>query len=172
MEQMLAHLFGDYVLQSPWMADNKSKRSWPCLVHVFYYTLPFLLLTRSWKALLAIAVSHFVLDRFALARYLTWLKNHVSPDGFPKWSLCTITGYFHERTEADFTIKFTANLTQAGTLIMPPEEFVVKQQLLQDYNEACKITRPLPLFLAVMLAIIADNAFHLLCNYAALKWLG
>lgn len=75
MEQLLCHLFADFVLQSDWMAMNKSKRSWPCLVHVPIYTSVFLFLTTSWKALLVIGAVHFVLDR-CLVEKNKWMKNY------------------------------------------------------------------------------------------------
>ena len=77
MEQLLTHIFGDYILQSDWMAMNKNKQSLPCLVHVIIYTSVFLLLTTSWKALLIIGGTHFILDRFpVIVRRLIWVKNN------------------------------------------------------------------------------------------------
>ena len=45
MEQLLAHLVGDYIFQSHDMAVNKTKNSYWALYHATTYTLPFLLLT-------------------------------------------------------------------------------------------------------------------------------
>jgi hypothetical protein len=92
--QLLAHLIGDFVLQSEWMAVNKSKRSFPALVHVFFYTLPFLFLTTDISTLLIISGTHFLIDRFGLARYICRLRNHICPirqwflkkeNGTPVW---------------------------------------------------------------------------------------
>jgi hypothetical protein len=47
MLQLLAHLWGDYLLQSEWMAQNKTKRNWPCLVHCALYSALFIPL--CWK---------------------------------------------------------------------------------------------------------------------------
>ena len=44
MEQLIAHLFGDYVFQNDWMAQNKTSSDWAAVVHAVVYTLPFLLL--------------------------------------------------------------------------------------------------------------------------------
>jgi hypothetical protein len=44
---LLAHLAGDYLLQSDWMATQKVRRWWPAVVHGLTYLLPFLLITRS-----------------------------------------------------------------------------------------------------------------------------
>ncbi len=32
-ESLLAHLVGDYLIQSDWMATEKVKRWWPAIVH-------------------------------------------------------------------------------------------------------------------------------------------
>jgi Protein of unknown function (DUF3307) len=84
--QLVAHAFGDYILQTQWMADWKAKRSLAALAHVLTYLLPFLLLTRSPLALLVIGGTHFLIDRFRLARYVCWLKNG-------PWHPLTATGY-------------------------------------------------------------------------------
>ena len=38
-DQLLCHAVGDYVLQSDWMANTKTKRSVACLVHVLINAL-------------------------------------------------------------------------------------------------------------------------------------
>jgi Protein of unknown function (DUF3307) len=74
-----AHLVGDYVLQSHWMAVEKVKHWWPALVHGAVYTLPFLFVTQSIPALLVIALTHTVIDRYRLAKYVGWAKNQLGP---------------------------------------------------------------------------------------------
>lgn len=69
MEQLIAHLFGDYILQNHWMAQNKVKSWFPALVHATLYTLPFLLITQSHEAIGVIWGSHLIIDRFRLARF-------------------------------------------------------------------------------------------------------
>lgn len=76
---LIAHLVGDYVLQSHWMATEKTKHWWPAIVHAVTYGLPFLLLTQSFWALLVIVGTHAVIDRYRLARHLVWLKNQIGP---------------------------------------------------------------------------------------------
>lgn len=76
---LLAHLVGDYLLQSHWMATEKTQRWWPAVAHGATYTLPYLAVTRSPLALLTIGVTHVVIDRFRLARYVVWLKNQIAP---------------------------------------------------------------------------------------------
>ena len=47
----LAHMVGDYVIQSHWMAVEKTKRWWPAIAHGVTYGLPFLLTPpgKRWK---------------------------------------------------------------------------------------------------------------------------
>lgn len=90
-DQLLCHAAGDYVLQSHWMATEKTKRSFAALCHVVTYALPFLLLRPSLLALAVIVGTHFVIDRWRLARVLVWLKNCLGPHR--PWSECTATGY-------------------------------------------------------------------------------
>lgn len=141
MPLLLAHLIGDYCLQSPWMAHNKSRRSFPCLVHVLLYTACFLFLTRSWKALLVIGGTHFVIDRFGVARYLVWLKNHLGPRlYYSPWCYCRRSGYY------------------------APEEDTCG---LVQLEAACTGASAQPIWLSVWLTIAADNTLHLLINYLA-----
>jgi hypothetical protein len=80
-DQFVAHLVGDYILQSHWMATEKTKRSSAAAIHAVCYTLPFLLITQSPLALAIILGTHFVIDRWRLARFLVWFKN-----GPVRWS--------------------------------------------------------------------------------------
>lgn len=94
-DQLLAHLVGDYLLQSDWMAQEKTKQTWAAWMHAVCYTVPFLFLTSSAWALWWIMVTHFVIDRFRLARYVCWAKNWLAPrEGRPlPWKDCQATGY-------------------------------------------------------------------------------
>lgn len=74
-DQLLAHAIGDYVIQSHYMATNKTKSSRVALYHALTYAIPFLFLWRSWSAMAVIVGSHFVLDRWRLARYVVAFKN-------------------------------------------------------------------------------------------------
>jgi len=97
--QLVAHAIGDYVLQSDYMATEKTKATRAALAHVICYALPFLMLTRSWKALLFITSTHFVIDRWRLARYVVWAKEWLTfywrrPKPFAE---CAATGYDPEK---------------------------------------------------------------------------
>jgi hypothetical protein len=142
--QILVHLWGDFVFQSDWMAMNKSKRSFNCLIHVLIYTSFFLLLTISWKALLVISVTHFLIDRFPIiVKRLIWFKNHLNPKfKYVPFKYCNITGYYDDFTNAKLP---AAELKQYGT----PRLFGV----------------------TIWLYIITDNLLHLTINYFAIKYL-
>jgi len=91
-DQLLAHAVGDYVLQSDWMANNKTSKSLAALAHALTYTLPFLLITLQPMALLVIAGTHFLIDRFRLARYVIWVRNIPWPGSRP-WAECRKNGF-------------------------------------------------------------------------------
>ena len=72
--QILCHLIGDYILQNSWMANNKTRDSFAAAVHALAYSLPFLFLRPAVLAFVFIVTTHFLIDRFRLARYVIWLK--------------------------------------------------------------------------------------------------
>ena len=107
-DQLLCHAIGDYVLQSDWMATEKTKRSLAALAHVLTYALPFLFLRPSLLALAVIVGTHFVIDRWRLARFVCWAKNvalcplswegsGLTEPGKRSWSNCSVTGYPSDR---------------------------------------------------------------------------
>ena len=117
MDQLLLHLIGDYITQSDWMAKEKVKRNWAALCHSTVYSIPFLLLTQSLLAIFTIWFSHFLIDRFRLARYVIFAKNWVSDRGL-KWVDCSETGYHKSMPDwlsfwlmiiADNTLHLTIN---------------------------------------------------------------
>ena len=97
-DQIVAHLVGDYILQSDWMANEKTKKSIAALAHALAYTTAFLFLTTDWRALVIVASTHFVIDRWRLARFVCWAKNYLAPSGwwYP-WAECSGTGYHKDR---------------------------------------------------------------------------
>lgn len=144
MQQLLVHIFGDYVMQSDWIALNKSKKTIPCLVHVLIYTACFLMLTFSWKALLVIGATHFILDRWhtPLKRFI-WLRGHLNPSlTYPNYKKCDTTGYYDNSPYN--TLKFEPSMNSES---------------------------PRLFFISAWLYIIHDNFLHLTINYLALKYL-
>ena len=82
VNQIIAHLVGDYLLQSNWMAHEKISKFWVALVHGLFYSLPFFLITQSTSALMVIIVNHAVIDRWRLAKYVGWAKNQIGPPNY------------------------------------------------------------------------------------------
>jgi len=91
-DQIIAHFVGDYILQSDWMVREKTRRWLAALIHVIFYTLPFLFLTTNPVTLAIIAGTHMVIDRYRLARHLIWIKNYPWPGSKP-WAECKETGF-------------------------------------------------------------------------------
>lgn len=95
MQQLLCHLIGDYIIQDDYCAINKSKRTLPCLIHCITYTLPFIFLTHNLLALFLIFLTHFVEDRWSLAKYFIWIKNNINPyTNFKPFNKCNVTGFY------------------------------------------------------------------------------
>lgn len=128
------------------MAQNKTRASLPAFVHALIYSLPFLLLVSSAHSPLAawmvIFVTHFLIDRFRLARYVVWAKNFLGPK-------CT------------WAIELGPHEFYVGPARTPPFK----------YCQATGYPPDRAPWLAVWLLIIADNTMHLAINYAALRWL-
>lgn len=99
-DQLIAHAVGDYIIQSDWMASEKTKNSVATAVHATTYTLPFLLLCQSIPALLVVCLSHFIIDRWRLARYVVFAKNFLGPKwSRHPWKDCSVTGYSKSRPD-------------------------------------------------------------------------
>ena len=63
MLQLILHLIGDYLLQSDWMALNKTKCSKAAAAHAITYSLPFLILSPSLEAFAVIFFGLVVVSR-------------------------------------------------------------------------------------------------------------
>jgi len=98
-EQLVAHAIGDYVVQSDWMATEKTKRWFPALLHGVTYAAVFVWFTHDWWRLAVIAATHTIIDRFRLARYLCWAKNWVFGGPRLPWAECRVTGYPDTRAQ-------------------------------------------------------------------------
>lgn len=80
MLQLILHGWGDFILQNHWMATKKvedTAEGWlACLVHVIFYHLPFwIVLNPSVDAITVMMGSHFMIDKFRLAKYVQMLRN-------------------------------------------------------------------------------------------------
>lgn len=87
-------MIGDYLLQNHWMASQKTSQWLPAVVHGLTYAIPFLFIVPSVPALLVIAGTHIVIDRYRLARHVVWVKNQLAPKEFrPLTTALKTTGY-------------------------------------------------------------------------------
>lgn len=143
----LLHFVGDYWLQSPWVAQTKTKSNWPALCHVSLYGVPFAVLLalspmNFWGAVGAvytIVITHFFIDRYRLARYVCYAKNFLAP----------------QRTQ------------------VPSEtECPSYQHWWWSWKECEKTGYPptTPNHLADWLLIVTDNTMHLCINAAAIHF--
>ena len=76
MHWIYAHLIGDYLIQTDWMAVNKKRSSWVCATHVVTYLLPFVFCGLRWNQLLAIGIQHFGQDRTQVVKILMDTTGH------------------------------------------------------------------------------------------------
>lgn len=157
---MLGYLlgnFGDYITQSDYMANEKTKKSLAALFHAIVYTIPFVLITLSWKALLIIGVSHFLIDRYRLARYVCWAKNFLAP---PKTLLPKEQWYV--KTDGDDSDHTGSKEVIKHTVWWYPWSECSKT----GYHESR------PPWMSVWLMILADNNIHHLINFFTILYLG
>jgi hypothetical protein len=102
---LLLHFVGDYLLQTSWMANKKTTKSYVALIHALVYSLPFLLINLNWYWLI-IFITHYFIDRYRLARY--WIQfinrtQNLKNFGYPMetpiylsmWLLFIVDNTFH-----------------------------------------------------------------------------
>ena len=97
MHWLYAHMIGDFILQSDWMAKGKKVNSWICAVHIFFYMTPFVFTGLPWVALAIIAVQHFIQDR---TNFVSWSmillgKPTFSQPPFAPWSIILMDQLYH-----------------------------------------------------------------------------
>lgn len=97
MPWIYAHLIGDYLLQTHWMAVNKKSSNFACSIHVLAYMLPFLFCGISWGGLLLIAGQHWMQDRTTMVQ---WFMDHTGKGAFSQpplgpWSVIVTDNIFH-----------------------------------------------------------------------------
>ena len=156
MLQLLLHLLGDFLLQSDHMAAGKRGSSAWAGFHALVYALPFWLLDPSWAAWALICGSHFLIDRWGLARHVIWAKNLVLGQ-WPTWLWRRI-----------------GSRNPADGAAARQREAAWERQCERFAWRNCKATgypQDLEPWLAATLLIVADNTLHLLVNWSCLKWL-
>lgn len=66
---IIAHLIGDYLFQTSWMAMNKATKWIPLLVHCVIYTLSIVIIAYfgfgglSWIGILFVFITHVIIDK-------------------------------------------------------------------------------------------------------------
>lgn len=170
-DQIIIHAIGDYILQSDWMANEKTKQHLAALCHALVYSLPFWLFRPSLAAWLVILVTHFFIDRYRLARYVVWAKNFISP---PMWWRQSKTGEWASASNQ----KAAMWRTWIGNSDIPqPLEFAdvltFGRFRMLPFSVCAGTGYPpdRPAWLAVWLLIFADNILHICINGAALRFL-
>lgn len=167
--QIVCHIFGDYFLQSDWMATKKAKQSSACLVHAIFYTVPFLIITQNWLPLLLIGGTHFIIDRFSLAKYLVYAHNFLAPcftfclnprsknylkftawRPYPEFKYCEPFGF----------VNIGGINTKAVAGGYQPE--IKKMKIKQQYER--------PHYIQFIVYLIYDNTLHVLINGAVLTY--
>lgn len=113
-----AHMVGDYVVQTSWMAERKTTDPAAAAAHAAAYTACFLPLTRSPRALAVIGGTHYLIDRYRLAQYVGWAKNQVAPAShrYPLSESLRPTGYHRDTPPwlATWLMIITDNLIHTG----------------------------------------------------------
>lgn len=98
---LIAHLIGDYLLQTEWMAKYKAERWAPLLAHCTVYTLVIGLVSYlfipaglSWWAIGLVFVSHVFLDRRGFVAF--WYRRVMRvTDDRNKWLMIVVDQSFH-----------------------------------------------------------------------------
>lgn len=102
MHWIYAHLIGDYLLQTDWMAFGKKQKSWICFVHVAAYMVPFLFCGFAWWQLAIIAGQHFAQDRTSFVMWMMKIKGSEKFATGPcsPWSIIVTDNIIHILTIA------------------------------------------------------------------------
>lgn len=97
---LIAHLFGDFIFQTNWMAVNKANRTNSLLFHALTYTLTIFLFASVFSvklsvwAILLIFVSHCILDRRSFPKW--WVKTVMRVHGRETdWLVIMVDQAFH-----------------------------------------------------------------------------
>jgi len=97
MHWIFAHLIGDYILQTDWMAEGKKRSSLICAIHVLTYLIPFLFCVDHGWQWFAIGIEHFIQDR---TNIVVWLMKKKGSGRFAEppmapWSIILTDNILH-----------------------------------------------------------------------------
>jgi hypothetical protein len=97
MHWIYAHLIGDYLIQTDWMANGKKRSSLICAVHILTYLLPFAFAGLAWWQIALIGAQHFAQDRTGFVVWLMKAKGSaafIQPPCGP-WSVIVTDNILH-----------------------------------------------------------------------------
>jgi hypothetical protein len=97
MHWIIAHLIGDFLLQTHEVAIKKKQSSIFCSIHVAWYMIPFFLCGLMWWQMLLIAIQHFLQDR---TNFVVWFMKVKGSAGFTEppmapWSIIVTDNILH-----------------------------------------------------------------------------
>ena len=79
MKELIAHLIGDYVLQSHWQTTEKVKKSFALLSSRFALWRSILFYRSILDGIICNRINSFLIDRFRLAKYVCYAKQFIAP---------------------------------------------------------------------------------------------
>jgi len=94
---LVGHLVGDFLLQNRWMAEGKTDRWLPLLVHSSVYTISVTVFAMAaggltWRGVLIVFLAHLVLDRRIFVNW--WVKNITQTKGI-SWLVIMVDQSWH-----------------------------------------------------------------------------
>lgn len=96
---MVGNLMGDYLFQNDWMALNKKKSTFHCLVHCTIWTACVLLCSGwfHWLPALVLFAEHFLQDRTTIINwYMRKIGQHQFATGIcAPWSVIFVDNVWH-----------------------------------------------------------------------------
>lgn len=156
---VLAHFIADWLWQSQYMAEKKLNAWRPALLHVTVYGLVFWALVGPPLPALAVIVgTHYLIDRYRLARHINWAANFIAPI---------------RRIKLDPPLRRYRPLSPEG-----PMGWTIKRHVWRSDNppwsQCSTYGSPpgVPDHIAFLVMIAIDQILHLVANYVALRWLG
>jgi hypothetical protein len=170
---ILFHFIGDYLLQNDYIANHKTKSKIVVTIHVLLYSWLFLFITTP-LAVLGIAITHWFIDHYRLAKYWIMLVNiKVIKDSFDlilnNWSFDI--GDVLDCGNGDSVRVIRKKGTTYKVVAHKPDECIEYLFGIFQYNNTpTGFPKDRPDWLSTWLLIIIDNIFHILIN-SLLIWL-
>lgn len=166
MDPVLAHFVADWCLQSQWMASSKTSRWLPAAVHVAVYGALFALLVpaaRSWPVLAVVVGTHYLIDRYRLARHVNWAANFIAPvQRLTHWERRNLCRPPSERSP------------EPRVTLVDPIDHPRRRSTNPPWSECSTYGSPpgTPDHIGFIVMVTIDQIMHLVVNWATLRWLG